>query len=219
MIPDVEYMVLGQLSAFTGETRVKLGGKRQRLVLAVLLANANRVVSQDALLDAVWNGDLPEGGARTLHTYISILRKTLGESIDRDASGYVLEVAPDQLDAHIFEALVAEARPKSQLGLIQRGRDHSGELAAVLQFAGNPAFRVDRHSRHGPVVDRHQELRIGELVALLAEQISEQHRGCKHDAKNEQPDPPRRGTWRKRRRPPLLRRTALRRRTPMNTLP
>lgn len=112
MISDMEYKVLGQVSAFTGETRVKLGGKRQRLVLAVLLANANRVVSQDALLDAVWSGDLPEGGARTLHTYISILRRTLGESIDRDGSGYVLEVAPDQLDAHKFEALVAEARPK-----------------------------------------------------------------------------------------------------------
>lgn len=112
MIPRVEYKVLGQLSALAGERRVKLGGKRQRLVLAVLLANANRVVSQDALLDAVWNGQLPEGGPRTLHTYISILRKTLGEGIGRDGSGYILEIAPDQLDAYRFEGLVAEARTK-----------------------------------------------------------------------------------------------------------
>lgn len=123
MIPHVEFKVLGQLSALAGETRVKLGGKRQRLVLAVLLANANRVVSQDALLDAVWNGQLPEGGPRTLHTYISILRKTLGEGIDRDGSGYILEIAPDQLDAYRFEGLVADARTK-----VESDPQHANEL-------------------------------------------------------------------------------------------
>lgn len=178
--------MLGQLSAFTGETRVKLGGKRQRLVLAVLLANANRVVSQDALLDAVWNGNLPEGGARTLHTYISILRRTLGERIDRDGSGYVLEVAPDQLDAHIFEALVAEARPKIESDpsqateLLRRGLslwtgpaygDLGYEVALIPEVSRLTTARaaaLEARFETDLLVGRHEEV-IPEVEAMLQE--------------------------------------------------
>jgi len=106
----VEYRVLGPLAATTGQARVELGGKRQRLVLAVLISNANRVIGQDALVDAVWNGDLPDSGARSLHTYVSQLRKALHGGIERDGEGYVLAVDPDQVDALRFEALVEEAR-------------------------------------------------------------------------------------------------------------
>jgi len=52
---QVDYRVLGALAATCGDSRLELGGKRQRMVLAVLLANPNRVISQDALIDAVWN--------------------------------------------------------------------------------------------------------------------------------------------------------------------
>jgi len=65
---QVDYRVLGALAATCGDSRLELGGKRQRMVLAVLLANPNRVISQDALIDAVWNGAIPESGARSLHT-------------------------------------------------------------------------------------------------------------------------------------------------------
>jgi DNA-binding SARP family transcriptional activator/WD40 repeat protein len=80
------------------------------MVLAVLLANANRVLSQDALVDAVWNGEMPDSGARSLHTYVSTLRKTLHGAIERDGTGYILNVEPERVDALRFERLVTEAR-------------------------------------------------------------------------------------------------------------
>lgn len=186
MTIDVEYKVLGQLSAHAGAKRVKLGGKRQRLVLAVLLANANRVVSQDGLLEAVWNGRLPEGGSRTLHTYISILRKTLGDGIRREGSGYILVIAPDQLDADRFEGLVAEARTKVESDpsdaneLLRRGLslwtgtaygDLAHELALipeVTRLTDARAAAVETRFETDLLLGRHEEV-VPEVQAVLHE--------------------------------------------------
>lgn len=110
-IGEVQYRVLGPLAATSGAQPIKLGGKRQRIVLALLLANANRPVSQETLVDAVWSGQPPESGTRTLHSYISTLRKILGGVITRQVEGYLLTVKPEQVDAFRFRALVEEANP------------------------------------------------------------------------------------------------------------
>jgi SARP family transcriptional regulator, regulator of embCAB operon len=46
----VEYRVLGQLEVRVGSALTALGGRKQRGVLAVLIAAAGRPVSVDALL-------------------------------------------------------------------------------------------------------------------------------------------------------------------------
>ncbi|CAN5870495.1 hypothetical protein BH23ACT4_BH23ACT4_11820 [soil metagenome] len=109
-ITSVEYRVLGPLSAVSeGEAR-KLGGKRQQMVLAVLLSNPNEVVSQEILIDSVWAGQPPESAKQTLHSYVSNLRKALGGTIDRVGAGYVVYLDGESLDSVRFERLVAEAR-------------------------------------------------------------------------------------------------------------
>src|SRR5688572_20903805 len=50
----IEYRALGPLSASSDGVSVALGGPKQRMVLAVLLVHANRVVSVDRLVDGVW---------------------------------------------------------------------------------------------------------------------------------------------------------------------
>ena len=47
----VRYQVLGPLGAYADAAPVSLGGPKQRLVLAVLLIEADRVVSDDRLVD------------------------------------------------------------------------------------------------------------------------------------------------------------------------
>lgn len=188
----VDYRVLGPLAATTGQARVELGGKRQRLVLAVLLSNANRVIMQDALLDAVWNGVLPESGARSLHTYVSQLRKALHGGIERDGDGYVLSVEPERVDAHRFEALVAEARARIELdaagaaALLRSGlglwtgaaygdlgfepalSGEANRLAEVRVGALELRFEVDLLlGRHGQI--------IPEIEALLGEEPFREH--------------------------------------------
>ena len=58
-----------------------LGGPKQRLVLAMLLAEPNRVVSVDRLVDGLWGDNPPETARHTVQSYVSELRKALGSVI------------------------------------------------------------------------------------------------------------------------------------------
>src|SRR5436190_22758126 len=59
-----EFGILGPLQVCRAGRAVPLGGPRQRAVLALLLLEANRVVSMDRLAEDVWAGHPPEGGPR-----------------------------------------------------------------------------------------------------------------------------------------------------------
>jgi len=59
-----EFGILGPLEVSRSGCAVPLGGPRQRAVLALLLLEANRVVSMDRLAEDVWGGHPPRGGPR-----------------------------------------------------------------------------------------------------------------------------------------------------------
>jgi YVTN family beta-propeller protein len=109
----LEFSVLGPVEARRDGTRVDLGSRKQRAVLAVLLLNANRVVSAERLIDELW-GATPPGTARSaLQVYVAGLRKALGgdaASLRTVAPGYLLALEPGSTDLDRFEALRAAAR-------------------------------------------------------------------------------------------------------------
>src|SRR5213083_1764026 len=100
---DVEIRVLGRLEVASNTADVRLGGRKQRTVLALLAAEVGKRVSVDALIDGVW-GEEPTPGARsTLQTYVSNLRAAIGDVIVRDDGGYRLAADSAQVDAIGFE--------------------------------------------------------------------------------------------------------------------
>jgi DNA-binding SARP family transcriptional activator/WD40 repeat protein/type II secretory pathway predicted ATPase ExeA len=110
----LSFRVLGSVEVVDARGPVSVGGPKERLVLAHLLARANTVVSLDALVEGVWAGEPPRSAERTLHAYVARLRKALeppraqGEApslLVTVGRGYRLELGPDQLDAAQFEAL------------------------------------------------------------------------------------------------------------------
>lgn len=103
----LSFRLLGSLEVWQGEHQLTLGGKGQRTVLALLLLQANQVVSTERLSEELW-GEQPPPTARTrLHGLILQLRKLfepahVGSSYEvliTHPSGYLLRVAPDQLDS------------------------------------------------------------------------------------------------------------------------
>jgi len=116
----MEFRILGPLEVIDEERgRVRLPGTKTRALLAELLINANRVVSTDRLVEAVWGEDAPETAAKTLQTYVLQLRKAVepgrargspGELLLTRESGYLLAVQPEQVDALRFQRLVQEGR-------------------------------------------------------------------------------------------------------------
>src|SRR5262245_18629471 len=84
--PDA-FGVLGPLQVLRSGRAVPLGGPRQRAVLALLLLEANRVVSMDRLGEDVWAGDPPGEWANTLQTYVFHLRRALEPGRARGEAG------------------------------------------------------------------------------------------------------------------------------------
>jgi len=55
----MDFRVLGPIEVSDGDRVIAVGGGQQRRLLAVLLANADRVVSLDRLVDCVWPDGAP----------------------------------------------------------------------------------------------------------------------------------------------------------------
>jgi WD40 repeat protein/DNA-binding SARP family transcriptional activator len=107
--PELKVRVLGPVDVLSDGVDVRLGGPKQRTVLALLVAEVGKPVSVDALIDGVW-GDGPTAGARsTLQTYVSNLRAAIGDVIVRDDGGYRLIADPESVDAVEFEQALAQA--------------------------------------------------------------------------------------------------------------
>jgi predicted ATPase/DNA-binding SARP family transcriptional activator len=170
----VEFRLLGPLEVVDddGET-VALGGQRPRALLALLLLNANEVVSVDRLLDGIWGEKPPASGASALQVHVHALRQALGaDRIVTRPPGYLLRVEEGELDVERFERLVAEGSPADALAL---WRGPALADVAYESFAQSEAARLEEsrlaalESRIAADLDdgRHGAL-VSELDALVA---------------------------------------------------
>jgi WD40 repeat protein/DNA-binding SARP family transcriptional activator/class 3 adenylate cyclase len=119
------FRVLGPLEVLDGDRPVGVGGPKERVVLALLLARVNSAVSVDALIDAVWGDRPPRTAERTVHTYVARLRRTLEPRRPRGETstllvtvgrGYELRLDAPQLDATRFEALAKRGSRQFERG-------------------------------------------------------------------------------------------------------
>jgi DNA-binding SARP family transcriptional activator len=105
----VEFLLLGPLEVRDEGRTVTPPRAKQRALLAVLLLNANEVVSTDRLVDALWGESPPKTALESLHNLVSQLRRVVGDALVTRPPGYVLRVEPWRIDLERFQALVAEA--------------------------------------------------------------------------------------------------------------
>jgi DNA-binding SARP family transcriptional activator len=167
----VRYAILGPVELCDGERRVAVSGRRQVALLALLLVNANRALSYDRLIDALWT-DLGPAARRRLQAAILRLRRTLdsrgvrGESVLRTvAGGYLLAVGPGELDGEVFQALVAQGRAALGGGDVVRARDVLGEALAMWR---GPALAEVAYAEFAqPEIRRLEELRLAALEARM----------------------------------------------------
>jgi DNA-binding SARP family transcriptional activator len=114
--PDVlqdplRFEVLGPVRAFRGPEELALGPVRQRAVLAVLLLRAGMTCSAAEIIAAVWGHRPPRTSVGLVRTYVSRLRRVLGpKAITSDAAGYLMRVAPEELDVTALEQQLDGAR-------------------------------------------------------------------------------------------------------------
>jgi DNA-binding SARP family transcriptional activator/predicted ATPase len=120
--------ILGPVEVWAGERRVELGGPRQIALLALLALQPGQPLSSDVLLGALW-GEEGSGARKSLQMAISRLRRAFGELDEPDrpvlrtvGGGYALALGPEDLDATVFERLVADGVGALNAGRLEEAR-------------------------------------------------------------------------------------------------
>ncbi|HEU5473403.1 MAG TPA: BTAD domain-containing putative transcriptional regulator [Actinophytocola sp.] len=172
-----------------GRQLVSVGGPRQRVTLALLALNANRVTSVDDLVDALWDSAPPSTARAQVQTCISALRKLFADhggvaAIRTRPPGYLLEIAATELDSAEFAELVTAARDQAdQRRLAEAAATLSRALAlwrgpvladidSELVRRGAAAFEdgrlaaVEERVRLDLALGRHEDI-LGELAGLV----------------------------------------------------
>lgn len=112
----LEFRVLGPVEGWLDGVPLDLGPRKQRLVLAALLLEPNRMLPTARLIDLTWGNSPPPTARTAIQGRISRLRVVLAAAgADRVAlvsagSGYTLRIDPGVVDAHRFTELLAKAR-------------------------------------------------------------------------------------------------------------
>ncbi|MFJ3217857.1 AfsR/SARP family transcriptional regulator [Kitasatospora sp. NPDC086801] len=138
--PRVEYRILGPLEALVDARLLNLGGIRQQTVLAALLLDANRVVSVDRLVRALYEEAPPATARAQVQISVSALRRLfaahgLSDVITTHPQGYMVKAADAQLDLLQARGLVGRARALRDDGQKTEAHDRKAEAAALFRQA------------------------------------------------------------------------------------
>ncbi|MFJ7156750.1 BTAD domain-containing putative transcriptional regulator [Streptomyces sp. NPDC101118] len=135
----MDFRILGPVEARRGNTRIALSGSKVHTVLAALLLARGRVVSDARLSTLLWGWDPPATAGAQIYTYMSRLRKHLGEDVEiiRQPPGYLFAAHGSRIDLDRFERLEREGR-----SCLERGEyEKAGELLCrALELWRGPAL-------------------------------------------------------------------------------
>ncbi|MFF9685770.1 BTAD domain-containing putative transcriptional regulator [Streptomyces sp. NPDC014623] len=119
----VYFSLLGPLSAVIDGRPLPLGPRKQRLVLATLLARPNTPVPVGVLTDVVWPEGPPRTARKNLQVYVSAARGLFGgvdgagrDRVVHDCGGYRLRVEEGELDTLRFRSLARAGRAAGERG-------------------------------------------------------------------------------------------------------
>ena len=185
----MEIQVLGPLRIDQDGVPLKLGGPKQRAVLAYFALNVGDVVTPAALAAAVWENNPPTGVTGTVQTYIFQLRQLLEP--DRSTrqpyrvlrtvpAGYVLHPSAITIDSARFEQAIDRARAVMAAGQpAEAVREINAALAlwrdrpladlTGLDFVRHEADRLEAIYQDAAEIRLDAELNLGRHDVVVGE--------------------------------------------------
>ncbi|SBW22604.1 tylosin biosynthesis-specific regulatory protein tylS [Candidatus Protofrankia californiensis] len=167
----MEFGVLGPLILGTEGQSFLPSAPKPKQLLALLVLNANRVMSAASCIEELWSSDPPASAMSTLQTYVLHIRKALARvpGVDSLAAarsvltthdyGYALQVGPEDVDAFRFGMLVREGQRAQESAQHQRAAELLAQALAV--WRGDVLVDVQL----GPMLQMHaralEEARLG----------------------------------------------------------
>ena len=170
----MEFRILGALEVEDRGRTLPLGGHQQRALLALLLLRANEVVPAEQIIEHLWGAESPPTATKNVHALISKLRRRLenepaGSRVEAVQNGvlltrphgYVLTVAPGELDLHRFRSLTDEGRRALAVGDANAAAAKLRHALAVWRAPPLAEFAFDSFAQVEIV--RLEELRVSAL--------------------------------------------------------
>jgi peptide/nickel transport system substrate-binding protein len=173
----MQFRLLGPLEVRDGGGGVvPIAGYQARTLLCVLLLDADRVVSTERLIDALWGDSPPPAAAHGLHVQVSKLRAALrngagaGVQISTEAGGYRLQLDGRELDVARVEQLVAQGR--RELASDRAAAAVSALRAAESLWRGAPLADFANAAFAQPAITRLEELHRTVVESRIEAQLA-----------------------------------------------
>jgi DNA-binding SARP family transcriptional activator/DNA-binding MarR family transcriptional regulator len=165
--PQVRAALLGPVEVRVDGKPCVLGPPKQRALLVILLLHAGRVVPMKRIVEELWGDEPPASATANLRSYTAGLRRVFpagerGRIVARPA-GYLLRMAPEELDVAAFEHGAVRGR---------RALDRDDAATAVRDL--ERALAVWRGQAA-------EDIRVGPVVAPLLESLEERRRAVVED--------------------------------------
>src|SRR5215472_14925653 len=155
----MRFRILGPLEVQSADGWTAISAAKWRSLLACLLLRSGQLVPTDSLILELWGDSPPSTANNLVSIYVHRLKKVIGDTEGKmlvyRAPGYMLRVAPGDVDIEHFESLAADGRTALA--------DDDAERASALL---GEALRLWR----GPLLS---DVPPSPLVARVADRIAE----------------------------------------------
>ncbi|HEV2636557.1 MAG TPA: BTAD domain-containing putative transcriptional regulator [Actinocrinis sp.] len=177
----MEFRLLGPTEVLRAGVPVPVGAAKLRALLGTLLIDADCVVSADRLTEALWPRSRPPSVTSSLHNHVLRLRRLLdpqdggsdpgqdGGRIRAVPPGYLIRVAPGELDLHTFAARCADGRDA-----LRESRWHKAAAdltAALALWRGAPFAGIPGLDGEHPRIEQLAEMRLQALEGRTAAEL------------------------------------------------
>ncbi len=169
----MEYRILGPLEIIDDDgAPVDLRRSKPRAAIALMLTRPNEVVSVDRFIEVLWANSPPVQPQQALQVHISRLRSSLGRAdvvVTRNP-GYLLRVAPDELDAEVAELLIREGLRAAEEGVSELAVQHLGEALSLWRGEALVDFLYEDFALGE--IERLTELRLVAVESLIEAELA-----------------------------------------------
>jgi DNA-binding SARP family transcriptional activator/tetratricopeptide (TPR) repeat protein len=163
----MDFRILGPLEVWDRGRPIELRRPKERALLAILLLRAGTAVSADELIDGLWGERPPRTAKAALQNNVAQLRRALGPGVLLSvAGGYLLDIAPEQVDLRRFERLASSGREAEGQERVERLRE------ALSLWRGEPLADLAYEPFAAQEAGRLAEVRTATLEDLVEAEIA-----------------------------------------------
>ena len=132
----MRFRVLGHLEVQGPDGWTAISAAKWRSLLACLLVRPGQLVPTESLIFELWGENPPSTANNMVSIYVHRLRKEVigdaeGRILVRQAPGYLLRMAPGDVDIQVFEALVGRGRSELAAERADRAAELLGEALGL----------------------------------------------------------------------------------------